>query len=138
MTPEIALQTAIRARLVSEGAIIMQVPAANILDRNERPNPSPSIIIGEGQSIDEGNSIKRSLTRVYLDLHVWKKEASTAGVKAIAGAIRASLRLPISGQGSGFHIGDCRVTSTRFMRDPDGETSHGVVTVETLVHEVRA
>lgn len=135
MTPEIALQTAIRARLISEGAIIMQVPAANILDRNERPNPSPSIIIGEGQSIDEGNSIKRSLTRVYMDLHVWKKEPSTAGVKAIAGAIRAALRMKMAGAPP-FHIADCYVQNTRFLRDPDGETSHAVVTVDALVQEI--
>ena len=90
MTPEIALQTAIRLRLADTPTVTTLVPTEAILDRNERPTPDPAIILGEGQAVDEGNSLSRSLSRVWLDLHIWKKEASTEGVKAIAGAIRAS------------------------------------------------
>jgi hypothetical protein len=136
MTPETALQNAVRATLVGAPAVVSLVPRASVLDRNERPNPSPSIIIGEGQSIDEGNSISRSLTRVYLDLHVWKKEPSTAGVKAISGAIRTAIKTSRLEELEGFHIADCYVQNTRFLRDPDGETSHAVVTVNALVQEI--
>lgn len=135
MTPELALQKAIRNRLISEPVVTALVPAQNMLDRNERPAPSPSIVIGEGQSVDEGNSISRSLTRVYMDLHVWKREPSTEGVKAIAGAIRAAMRSKLSPV-DGFHFVDCYVQSARFLRDPDGETSHAVVTINALVQEV--
>lgn len=135
MSAEIAMQKAVRARLIDTAAVTQLVPSANILDRNERPNPDPSIIIGEGISRDEGDSISRSLTRVWLDLHVWKKEPSTAGVKAIAGAIRAAFKTRVAAD-SGFHVVDCFVETTRFLRDPDGETSHGVVTINAKVQEV--
>ena len=135
MNPEIALQTALRARLVSTAAVVALVPASAILDRNEQPAPDPSVIIGEGQSVDEGNSIARDLVRVYMDVQVWKREPSTAGVKAIAGAIRAALkaRLVLT---NGFHCADSLVRSMRFLRDPDGLTSHAVITVSALVEEI--
>lgn len=135
MTPELALQKAVRQRVISTAEITALVPATSILDRNERPAPSPSIVIGEGQSMDEGNSIARTLTRVYLDLHIWKREPSTEGVKAIAGAIRSALKVKITGDDT-FHFADCYVQSARFLRDPDGETSHAVVTLNALVQEI--
>ncbi|MEQ1405642.1 DUF3168 domain-containing protein [Neorhizobium sp. Rsf11] len=136
MSPEIALQKAVRARLVGTPEILGLLPAANILDRNERPNPSPSIIIGEGQSVDENDSLSRSLTRVYMDVHVWKKEPSTAGVKVIAGAIRAAVKARLDMPDGHFHCADCYVQSARFLRDPDGETSHAVVTLSAKVQEI--
>lgn len=136
MTPEIALQKAVRVCLVNQVEITHLVPAANILDRNERPNPRPSIIIGEGISRDEGDSIARNLTRVWLDLHIWIKEVSSIGAKLTAGAIRSAIRAQPPLGDEQFHIVDCYVESTRFLRDPDGETSHGVVTVNAKVHEL--
>ncbi|MCJ8053891.1 DUF3168 domain-containing protein [Shinella curvata] len=136
MTPELALQKAVRTRLIGTSAVTDLVPAGSILDRNQRPAPFPSIVIGEGQSVDEGNSIARTLIRVYLDLHIWKKEPSTEGVKAIAGAIRAAIKTPNFGVLEGFHFADCYVQSARFLRDPDGETSHAVVTINALVQEI--
>lgn len=136
MSADLALQKAIRQRLSGAAGVIALVPAANILDRNSRPAPDPSIVIGEGQST-EGDHLDRTDQRLFLDLHVWKKEPSLAGVKAIAGAIRKAIHsaniVPVEND---VHVGDCRVTSMRYLRDPDGETSHGVVTVEALISEV--
>ena len=136
MTPELALQKAIRARLTATASVVSLVPAANVLDRHARPNPDPSIVIGEGRSIDDGDSIARDRARVVMDLHVWIKEPSTAGAKAIGGAIRSAIRSAPLALDSGYHAADCRVPSMRFLRDPDGETSHAVVTVEAIVQEV--
>lgn len=135
MTPEIALQTALRLRLADTPTVTDLVPAEAILDRNDRPTPDPAVILGEGQTVDDGNSISRRLSRVWIDIHVWKKEASTEGVKAIAGAIRATLRDRLD-LGAGFHAVDCAVSSARFLRDPDGMTSHAIVTVAAIVQEL--
>lgn len=135
MSADLAVQKAIRARLVAEISVTSLVPASSILDVNQRPAPVPSIIIGEGMAM-EGDRIDRRDQRVILDLHVWKKEQGLEGVKAIAGAIRTAVLSGKFAQLDGFHFADCRVTRHRFMRDPDGETAHGVVTVEALVCEV--
>lgn len=131
MTPELALQRAVRERLIAEAVL----PAGSILDRGSRPVADPSIVMGEGQSLEEGD-IARRLTRCWMTLHVWKKEAGSEGVKTIAGAIRTALRAPRLVLEDGFHCADARVSSARFLRDPDGETAHGVVTVEALVEEI--
>lgn len=133
MSADHALQTAIRARLVATAAVTGMVPASSILDRNARPAPDPAIILGEGQSVDAGR-IDRKACRAYATLHVWKKEAGLAGVKQIAGAIRAAIhagRLDVTG----WQCGDAFVSDMRFLRDPDGETAHGVVTIEALMTE---
>jgi hypothetical protein len=133
---DLAAQKALRARLVATGAVTALVPAANILDRNQRPAPSPAIILGESQVVDEGDSLDRSRGRVYHTLHVWKREPSLEGVKAICGAIRAAVRSGRLILDAGYHCADAKVSGIRTLRDPDGETSHGVVTVEMLVAEV--
>lgn len=130
---ESAVQKAIRARLVATPAITSLVPASSILDTNQRPAPSPAILLGESQAVDEGDSIARNRMRVYHTAHVWKQEASLAGVKAICSAIRGAIHAGRLSLGTGFHCVDARVSSMRQMRDPDGETAHGVVTVEVLV-----
>jgi hypothetical protein len=78
--------------------------------------------------------IMRNVVSVFSTIHIWKKEPSLAGVKAIAGAIRDAIHSdhqPLLDPG--YRCGDWRVDSMRFLRDPDGETSHGIVTVESVV-----
>ena len=136
MSAELALQKALRARLSSAGDVVALVPASAILDRNERPNPCPSIVIGEGQSVDENDSIARTVTRVYMDLHIWVEEPSTEVSKRIAGAVRKAIHSANLQLDPGFHCVDCRVRGSRFLRDPDGKTSHAVTTIDALVQEV--
>lgn len=135
MSAALAVQIAVRNRLIETPEILGLIPADNIVDVNSFPLLDPSIILGEGQEI-EGDRIDRRNSSVFLTLHVWKKETGLEGVKAIAGAIRAALRNRLDVPDGHFHCGDVRVSSTRFMRDPDGETAHAVVTVEALINEV--
>lgn len=134
MSADIEVQKAMRGRLVSDTAVTALVPATSILDRNETPNPRPSIIMGETQEVDEGTSLARDRTRIYHTLHIWTREPSLAGAKAIAGVIRKALRTRLD-LPAPYHCGDLKISSSRFLRDPDGESSHGVVTVEVLVSE---
>jgi hypothetical protein len=136
LDPALAVQKAIRARLTGASAVVALVSASSILDRNERPAPSPSIILGEDQVIDTGTMIDRSVVRVHSTIHIWKEEQGLTGVKAIAGAVWKAIKTGRLALDSGLVCGDCRVNDTRFIRDPDGVTSHGIVTVETLVREV--
>jgi hypothetical protein len=135
-----AIQRALRVRLIGNAGVTALVPAANILDRNQRPAPDPSIIMGEDQVIDAPDvMLNRSFVRVFSTIHIWKKEPSTAGVKAIANAIRRAIgvnrmaRLDLADPD--YVCSDCHINRVQFLRDPDGETSHGVMTVESLVQQ---
>ena len=137
MTPDLEVQKALRARFTTWAALMALVPADNVLDTNERPSPVPSIILGDSQAVDEGTSLRRAHTRVYHSLHVWAREPSLEGVKTIAGEIRRAIHSARLTLAQPLHCADVRVSSMRFMRDPDGEHSHGVVVVEALVAEGR-
>ncbi|MBL4928789.1 DUF3168 domain-containing protein [Fuscibacter oryzae] len=136
MSADLELQKAIRARLVGSPAVIALVPAANILDRHERPAPVPSIVMGETQALDEGVIDRRARVRIYHDLHIWVREPSTEGAKAIAGAVQAAIRSAPFSLGGGYHCPLARISQVRTLRDSNGATSHCVVTVDALVVEV--
>jgi hypothetical protein len=135
--PSAAVQIALRARFIATPAVTTLVPANSILDHNQRPAPSPSIVLGEDQVVDAKLTIKRDYVRVYSTIHIWKKEPSLAGVKAISDAIRRSVGRvrALDLADPDYAATDCHVESSRFMRDPDGETSHGVMVVSTLVQQ---
>lgn len=137
MSIELEVQKALRARFTTVAALMQMVPANAVLDTNQRPAPVPSIILGESQSVDEGTSIRRAHTRVYHTIHVWTREASLERVKSICGAIRSALNLGRLTLAAPLHCADLMVASTRYLRDPDGEHGHGVVTVEVLVTEAQ-
>lgn len=135
MNIDLEVQKAIRARLTT---FAVGVPAAQILDSHQRPSKLPAILLGDSQGVDEGSSLRRAHTRVYHSLHVWQREASLEGVKTIAGAIRSAIHSARLTLAPGLSCADAQVSSMRFLRDPDGEHSDGVVVVEVLVSEDRA
>ena len=134
MEPSLALQAAIRARLVASNAVTSIIPASAIVDRNASPALDNSIVIGEATTgPDDG--IARVRYIVVSDLHIWRKEPGTVGSKQVAGAIRDALSDgPIAV--AGFHVADLRIASVRFLRDPGGLHSHGVLSLEARLVEL--
>ncbi len=133
MEPSLDLQKAIRDRLTSLSVVTSLVPASAILDRNSRPEVFPCILIGEGHTVpDDGLARKRHQT--FADLHLWKTEAGLVGVKQIAGAIRQALSDTILVTDH-FYVADAYIEQSRFLRDPDGVHSHGVMTVAARLLE---
>lgn len=135
MNIDLEVQKAIRARLTTYD---VGVPPERIVDSNQRSSALPAILLGDSHAVDEETSLRRSHTRVYHSLHVWAKEPSLEGVKTICGTIRTAIHSARLALAPGLHCADAYVASMRFLRDPDGEHSHGVVVVEVLVAEVAA
>ncbi|CDZ53370.1 DUF3168 domain-containing protein [Neorhizobium galegae] len=133
MEPSLALQKAIRVRLVAATAVTSLVPAANIVDRNGLPAVFPCILIGESQTVP-GGDIARARHDVFVDLHIWQKETGLAFSKQVAGAIRDALK-DANWTATGLHVADLYVTSSRFLRDPNGIHSHGVISLTANVVE---
>lgn len=133
MEPSLPIQAAIRSRLTGSSAVTALVPASSIIDRNAGPEGLPAIIIGEGQTVPD-SGLARTRHQVYLDLHVWAHEPGLAQAKVIAGAIRAALS---DGKltATGLNVADLQIRMSRFMRDPGGVASHGVLNLLALVEE---
>jgi hypothetical protein len=129
MTPALALQAQMRALLAGDSAVTALVPAASIFDRHKSPEVFPKIVLGEGQEISDDLTLARDTVRVFAILHIWTRDGGLAGAKAIGGAVRKAL----VGKITGFI--DFRHIDSHYMRDPDGETAHGVVTFEALTWE---
>jgi hypothetical protein len=131
MSANLAVQKAIRAVLVASPALLTLVPAASILDRNARPNPSPSIILGETDEVD-GGLMNGASVRIVHTIHLWKKEPSLAGVRWIGYEIRRAIRNGRVSLERGYFLAGW-LTTARYIRDPDGETSHGIITLTAIV-----
>lgn len=108
------------------------IPADNVLDVTGRPERVPCVNIGEGQTV-----YQRFYSTTYATLHVWVQEPGLTGAKAIVGAIVPALRIDAQITGvlalDDFVCHDLAVTQTRFMRDPHGSYSHGIVTVAGIM-----
>ena len=132
LEPSLDLQKAIRARLLASGDLMALVPADNVLDVTGRPERVPCVNIGEGQTV-----YRRFDSTTYATLHVWVQEPGLITAKAIVGAIVPALRIDAQITGvlalDDFICHDLAVTQTRYMRDPHGSYSHGVVTVAGIM-----
>jgi len=130
MSPDLALQKALLARLAGTPEVTVLVPAADMVDGQAIPQRFPSILFGEGQVVREALTFRANHRRIYATLHIWTKSMPAA--RAIAGAVTAAVEhLPILLEGGGRAVSTV-VRDTRFLRDPDGETAHGVMTVDCL------
>lgn len=130
--PSLALQKAIRARLIASQELMSLVDPDAIIDANGRPEIMPAVYIGEGQTI-----FRRWGATTHATLHAWFAEPGLVQCKEAVSAIVAALRIDTQADGvlpiDGFTVHDMQVTQTSYMRDPHGSFSHGVVTVAAIV-----
>lgn len=132
--PSLALQQAVRGRLISAPIVTDLVTIANIRDGGARPESFPTIIIGDGQTIMEGDHYPGGTLNVtvYLDVHVWTFEGGLEQAKTIAGAVwrslRAALDVPDWQLSDGLHV-----DGTRYMRDPSEQHGHAVVSLRAFM-----
>lgn len=133
LEPVLALQTALRSRLINKPDVTALVPADHIRAGSTRPDKTPCITISDGTTTLHGNDYSsQTAAWVYLDMHVWTLGAGQDAAKEITGTVAAALskyNLPIDG-GYCDHF---KVTETRFPRDPDPSYGHAVLSVEALI-----
>ncbi|WP_426609492.1 DUF3168 domain-containing protein [Bradyrhizobium sp. McL0616] len=130
--PSLALQKASRLRLIASPELMALVQADHVMDANGRPEIMPAVYIGEGST-----TFRRWDATTYATLHVWFAEPGLAQCKEAVSAIVAALRIDAQANGvlpiDGFTVYDMQATQTRYLRDPHGSFSHGVVTVAAIV-----
>ena len=130
--PSLALQIAVRERLISTAALIAMVPADHIRAGATRPDKFPGIIIADGTVQFLGRAAGgQYVARVFLDLHVWAIEAGLNTAKMIGGTLANILRdAPAA---TGFAFDEWRLTRTVWPRDPDPQYGHGVLSAEAVI-----
>lgn len=131
--PSLALQQAIRTRLAGSPGVLALVDAVNIRDGSTRPENFPTIIVGDGQTVLEGDHYRgRINVTVYLDVHIWTLEEGLAGAKAIAGVAWAALMAPLDVPGWQLSDGQ-HIDQARYMRDPSEQHGHAVLSLRAFL-----
>jgi hypothetical protein len=127
--PSLALQTAIRARLLASSEIMALVDQSNIRDGDTRPSAFPSIVLGNAQVQTEGHYRRYRNVTVYMDLHIWAE--TLEDTKALGALVsRALFGAP---EVPGFDLTDgLRTERSVYMTDPSG-CGHGIVSLRALM-----
>lgn len=124
--PSLALQGAIIEALIAHPA----VAGGRVYD-SVRPGAAfPYVTIGPSDSVGDDRECWDS-SEVNVQVDVWSHEPGYVQAKQIAALVRERLKQTFSI--SGFLVTEATYLTTRFFRDPDGITSHGVVEFLYLV-----
>jgi hypothetical protein len=127
--PSLALQTAIRARLIASPHVLELVDPPNIRDGDTRPSAFPSIVLGNAQVKVAGHYGSYRNVTVFLDLHIWGEtlEATKTVGAATSKALFDAPDVP------GFDLTDgLRTERSFYMTDPSG-AGHGIVSLRALM-----
>lgn len=127
--PSLALQTAIRARLIASPHVMELVDPPNIRDGDTRPEALPSIILGSAQVETAGHYGSYRNVTVYLDLHIWGE--TLEGAKNLGAHVSKALFAPLDVPGFDVTNG-LTIERYIYMTDPSG-SGHGVVSVRALM-----
>ncbi|WP_127559063.1 DUF3168 domain-containing protein [Nioella ostreopsis] len=132
--PSVALQTAIRAKLIADPAVTALVAPDHIRAGSTRPDRTPCVILVGGQTQYLGRASGSQLcARVFFDLHIWALEDGPDTAKAIGHA--AALALINLDDAAGIEIDTFDMPRTIWLRDPQPELAytHGIMDLEAVV-----
>ncbi|MGE0828942.1 MAG: DUF3168 domain-containing protein [Hyphomonadaceae bacterium] len=134
--PAAALQRAVFAALSDSPA------GLRVFDRIPQPNPNeaeaayrrrvqmPYVTIGDDDIIDDSNACFAA-SEAFVTVHVWSGAVGKMEAKAIGGAVRDALSVELAIDG--FICTEAEFRDARYFTDPDGVTTHGVLSFRYLI-----
>lgn len=128
--PELELQGAIVARLKADPAVTALI-AGRVYDSPPQGAVFPYVTLGPVDSVEDDADCITGLD-VAQQVDCWSRAVGFPEVKKIADAVRASLHdydLVLASNALVFF----EHRTTRITRDPDGLTSHGILSFEAAV-----
>jgi hypothetical protein len=128
--PSLELQRVILARLKAD-AELTAIVNGRIYDRPPTNAAFPYVTLGEADVLAQRADCYDG-SDVSMPIHGWSRAVGFPEAKRIASAIRASLHEAPLVLAAGERLVEITVTDNRALRDPDGLTSHTVVTVRAL------
>lgn len=126
--PSLDLQIAINTRLRSQIAAVSN----RVYDEVPQKVAFPYIELGEFQTLDDGAQCHDGVA-VFATLHVWSRGAGQPEAKTISGAVRGALHEADLDLGAAWQFLEIAHQDTRYLKDPDGRTSHAVLTFRALI-----
>ncbi|MBN9472269.1 MAG: DUF3168 domain-containing protein [Bosea sp.] len=125
--PSLALQGAINTTLRAQVSAV----GNRVFDEVPQNVAFPYIELGEFQTVDDGAQCIDAV-EIYATLHVWSRAPGQVEAKTIAGAVRGALHEAELNLGSAWQFLEIAHQDTRYLKDPDGLTSHAVLTFRAL------
>lgn len=126
--PSLALQGAVNRRLRAAVAGI----GARVFDDVPQDAAFPYVELGEFQTVDDGAQCHDGF-ELFATLHVWSRRPGQVECKTIGGAVHGALHGAALDLGSDWQFLEIAHQDTRYLKDPDGVTTHGVLTFRALV-----
>ena len=131
-SPSLELQIAIVSRLKATAAVADLI-ADRVFDSVPDDADFPYVTVGEGdETSDDADCIDGF--EISLDVDVWSREVGFPEAKRISDEIRRALKSPDLVLQTNLLV-EFRHRQTRFLRDPDGLTSHAVMTFEGFAEQ---
>lgn len=125
--PHLAVQTAIIAALAGSSDVKPLV-ADRVYDSPPGNPPFPYLTVGDGDTIADKADGGYDGADNAIYVHVWSQEQGSFNLaKRIAAAVKGTIDGAALDLGAGQRLVEIFHTETRFLRDPDGITSHAVV-----------
>ncbi|UHD44913.1 DUF3168 domain-containing protein [Aureimonas altamirensis] len=109
----------------------LRVKGLSVFDRVPKGAPSPYVSIGPSDEVEDDAECVEAVV-VTQQLDVWSTEPGFVRSREIAATIRTALHrrdLQLAGPA----LVEIEVRSVRYMRDPDGLTSHAAISIRALI-----
>lgn len=131
-SPSLEIQTAIVNRLKGHAAVLDLV-SGRIYDSIPKDSPFPYVSMGPVDELDGEDDCIRSYD-ISLQIDCWSRKPGFPEVKNLSNAVRDALHdhdFALEANAPVYFVH----RQTRIFRDPDGLTSHAVMTFETLIEQ---
>lgn len=134
--PYVPLVSAVTAALLADAGL-----AALVADRVFGAVPTgaepafPYVNVASYQSLDTGTDCTGE-SEVYLDIDVWAREGGRHRAGLVHSAVRAALHFADLDLGDTHRLVEITYRDGRVFADPDGRTTHAVLTFRALTEAV--
>lgn len=130
--PSAALQKALYSVLTTNSAVNGLV-GSRVFDRVTADATFPYIRIGLDQSVAEDQDCVEECVEVFSQIDVFSRAQGKIEAKNIAGAVVRALNASTVTITDSYELQDFRHVDTRFLDDPDGLSTHAVLSFRALV-----
>jgi len=128
----VELQRAIYQALIGSPALAAAMGGSvRAYDRVPPVPVFPYITISDSQTLDAGDTCEPDRFEVFVDLHVWSRAVGMIEAKTISGIVRGIILSMVAV--NFWLLSAVEFQTMRHMPDPDGLTTHSVLTFRFLL-----